>query len=50
VITSKILKCSKLDWWDDLSEAQKASIQRGLQDIENGRTTAHEEVKKRYGL
>jgi hypothetical protein len=43
-------KISKRDWWDDLSEAEKASIKRGLKDIEEGRTTSHEEVKKRYGL
>jgi len=43
-------KSSKRDWWDDLSEAAKASIERGLKDIEEGRTTPHEEVKKRYGL
>ena len=43
-------KSSKRDWWDDLSEPQKASIERGLKDIEEGRTTPHEEVKKRYGL
>jgi hypothetical protein len=43
-------KSSKSDWWDDLSEPVKASIERGLKDIEEGRTTPHEEVKKRYGL
>lgn len=38
------------DWWDDLSEVQKAGIERGLQDIDEGRTIAHEIVKDRYGL
>jgi hypothetical protein len=38
------------DWWYDLSEEEKASIERDLKDIEEGRTTPHEEVKKRYGL
>lgn len=35
------------DWYDELTEEQKASIQRGLDDIENGRVHTHEDVKKR---
>ncbi len=38
------------DWWDDLPEALKQGIERGLKDIENGRTTSHEDVMKKYGL
>jgi hypothetical protein len=38
------------DWWTDLSEAQKKSIERGLEDIKAGRVTSHEEVKSKYGL
>ncbi len=37
-------------WWDDLTENQKEGIERGLKDVDQGRTTAHEEVKKKYGL
>ena len=36
------------DWWDDISDEAKKSVERGLQDIENGRVTPHEEVMKRY--
>lgn len=49
----KIVKDSKSndnDWWDDLTDDQKAGIERGLKDIDNGRTLSHDEVKKRYGL
>lgn len=49
----KIVKDSKSgnqDWWDDLTEDQKHSIERGLRDIEHGRTIPHEEVKRKYGL
>lgn len=49
----KVVKDSmdpKNDWWNDLSKAKKASIAQGLKDIEEGRTTPHDEVKKRYGL
>lgn len=37
------------DWWDELSNAEKASIEQGLKDVEEGKTTPHEEVKKNYG-
>ncbi|MCB0397333.1 MAG: hypothetical protein KDD36_11795 [Flavobacteriales bacterium] len=38
------------DWWDDLTEEQKAGIQRGLRDVEEGRVTPHEEVKRKYAF
>jgi hypothetical protein len=49
----KIVKDSKSksnDWWDDLTETQKQGIARGLNDIEQGRTFSHAEIKNRYGL
>jgi len=36
------------DWWDELSETEKASIERGLKDLEEGRYVDHSEVKKLY--
>jgi hypothetical protein len=38
------------DWWDDLTNAQKAGIDRGLKDLDEGRITPHETIKNRYGL
>lgn len=38
------------DWWKELSEVQKKSIERGLRDVDEGRVTSHEEVKAKYGL
>lgn len=32
------------DWWDELSEDQKKSIELGLKDVEEGRTIPHNEV------
>lgn len=49
----KIVKDSKSynnDWWDDLTESQKSGIERGLNDIKNGRTVSHDDVKSKYGL
>lgn len=39
---------AQMDWWDDLSEPAKGSIQRGLKDVENGKVTPHKEVMKKY--
>ncbi len=36
------------DWWDDLSEAAKASIAQGLKDADEGRVKAHSEIMKKY--
>ena len=36
------------DWWDDVSDSAKNSIDRGLKDIEMGNVTPHEEVMKKY--
>jgi hypothetical protein len=36
------------DFWDYLPEQQKRSIERGLEQAENGETKPHEEVMKKY--
>lgn len=36
------------DWWDDISDEAKESIERGLKDYENNRVTSHKEVMKKY--
>jgi hypothetical protein len=36
------------DWWNSISVAEKTSIEKGLSDIQAGRTVSHSEVKKRY--
>ncbi len=38
----------KLDWWDTISKEERQSIERGLEDSKNGRTTPHSEVRKKY--
>ena len=35
------------DWATYLSESQKKSIDKGLEDIENGRVYSHTEAKER---
>ncbi len=36
------------DWWDDVSDEAKASIEIGLKDAEAGKVTSHKEVMKKY--
>tara|TARA_B100000683_G_scaffold268986_1_gene305110 strand:- start:2277 stop:2504 length:228 start_codon:yes stop_codon:yes gene_type:complete len=43
-------RSSNTDWWDDLTDSQKQSIERGLRDIQEGKTTPHNDIKKKYGL
>ena len=49
----KVVKDSssdKKDWWHSLSKEQQLGIQRGLQDIEQGKVISHDDVKSKYGL
>lgn len=36
------------DWWDELSEEAKASIDQGLKDVQAGRVIPHDVVMKKY--
>lgn len=38
------------DWWNDLTDEQRTGIERGLKDIDEGKTVSHDAVKQRYGL
>ena len=49
----KIIKeqeVSKSDWWDDLSVEQKAGIERGLKDVDEGRVIAHDIMKSKHSF
>ncbi len=36
------------DFWDQLPDSQKKSIERGLEQAANGQTTPHEDVMTKY--
>lgn len=36
------------DWWDEISDEEKTSIDRGLRQLEQGKGIPHEEVVKQY--
>ena len=49
----KIVKDSRetrSDWWHDLTDEQKKGIDRGLADIDTGRSHSPDEVKLKFGL
>lgn len=39
-----LLGLSDHDFWDDLSDSTKASIQKGLEEFKRGETRPHDEV------
>lgn len=43
-----VLKANQNDWFDDLSESEKAEIQIGLEQAEKGEVVSHEDVMKRF--
>ena len=36
------------DWWSKISDSEKASIKKGLSDMDNNNTISNSEVKKLY--
>ncbi|RHU30707.1 MULTISPECIES: hypothetical protein [Parabacteroides] len=39
---------SDVEWWNEISEQDQQAIEKGLSDIEAGRTIPHSEMRKRY--
>ena len=44
----KLREKEKSDWWNEISESEKKSIEKGIQDADNGKMTPHSSVKKIY--
>ena len=38
----------KTDWWNEISLAEKESIEKGIQDAQDGKLTSHSNVKNIY--
>ena len=38
----------RLDWWDEITDEEKAAIDKGMEDIKAGRVKPHKEAKKLY--
>ena len=44
----KLRKKERTDWWNEISAAEKKSIEKGILDADNGKLTSHLDVKKVY--
>ena len=44
-----IRKKESKDWWKEISEGERKSIEKGLSDADNGRLRPHSEAEKIYG-
>jgi RNA polymerase-binding transcription factor DksA len=44
-----IRKSETQDWWDEISETEKKSIEQGLMDAEKGKLKPNSEAEKIYG-
>ncbi len=50
-LIEKIMELRKLeskDWWNSISENEKQSIEKGLQDAEEGKLNPHTSARKLY--
>jgi len=44
----KLREKEKKDWWNEISAREKESIEKGIQDADNGKLTSHSNVKGIY--
>ncbi|WP_163400788.1 hypothetical protein [Flavobacterium fluviatile] len=44
----KIFKKKQKDWWDDLTDEQKAEIEEGERQIERGEFVLYEDMMKKH--
>ncbi|HTO17459.1 MAG TPA: hypothetical protein VLZ83_16960 [Edaphocola sp.] len=44
----KLREQEKTDWWNEISAKEKDSIEKGIQDADNGKLTSHSKVKDIY--
>lgn len=44
----EIRKNESADWWQEISEEERTSIEKGIGDAEDGKLTEHLSVKENY--
>jgi len=44
----ELRKSENKDWWNSISEDEKQSIERGLEDVESGKLNPHSTARKLY--
>ena len=48
-ISDMISRERKKDWWDEISEAEKQSIEKGIAQADSGKLNPHSKARKIYG-
>lgn len=48
-ISDMISRERKKSWWDDISEAEKRSIEKGIAQADAGKLNPHSKARKIYG-
>jgi len=51
IIIDKLMKLrenEKADWWSEITEEEKKSIEKGIEDADSGNLTPQSEVRKIY--
>ncbi|MCX6267409.1 MAG: hypothetical protein NTW16_08645 [Bacteroidetes bacterium] len=38
----------KSDWWSNISQEEMASINRGLDDLQQGNAHSHDQIRRKY--
>ena len=41
-------RVSQKDWWDQITQEEKESINRGLNDLQQGKVHSHDQIRKKY--
>ena len=44
----ELRKSETKDWWNEISESEKISIEKGLSDADSGKVNSHSEARKVY--
>jgi len=44
----KLREKERTDWWNEIASHEKASIEKGTQDADDGKLTSHSTAKKIY--
>jgi len=39
---------SETDWWNQITQEEKESINRGLNDLQKGKVYSHDQIRKKY--
>lgn len=50
-VIEKIIEIKRQEnkaWWNSISDAEKASIEKGIEDADNGKVNPHSKAKKLY--